>query len=261
MTDMFDRFAVNLEMWWVELPRIDRVAAAAQAGFRLAEIWYWPNWDVDALVSACSEHGVRLTQIGGWDFEPRFHDPSNREAFRSGVASALDVAHRLGVERVNLNGPYLAPGEDRAQIRAGVVEALRDVVDLVEPSGASLMVEPMNLRVDHPGYSLPTSADVIEVCERVGSAAVGINWDLYHLQLAEGDLTGHLREGFRHVAYVQVADNPGRHEPGTGEIEFGFVLRELTSLGYLGPIGLECSPLESEAQAIERIDELALALE
>ena len=258
---MFDRFAVNLEMWWADLPRIGRVEAAARAGFRLGEIWYWPNWDVDALVAACRDHGIRLTQIGGWDFEPRLHDPANRERFRAGIAAAIEVAHRLGVERVNVNGPYLAQGEDRTQVRRGVVEAIRDVLDLVETSGVTLMVEPMNVRVDHPGYSLPTSQDVIEVCEQVGSKSVGINWDLYHLQIAEGDLTGHLSEGLEHVTYVQVADNPGRHEPGTGEIEYGFVLRELTALGYSGPIGLECSPLESEAQAIARIGHVARALE
>ena len=115
------------------------------------------------------------------------------------------------------------------------------------------MVEPMNLRVDHPGYSLPTSEAVIEVCREVGSDALGINWDLYHLQISEGDLTGHFVEGFPWVAYVQIADHPGRHEPGTGEIDYAYVLRNITDQGYTGPIGLECSPKATEEVAVDRL--------
>lgn len=256
MSEMFDTFAVNLEMWWSHLPRLDRVAAAAAAGFRLAEIWYWPNWDVDRLAGACSEHGISLTQIGGWDFEPRLHEPGNRQAFRDGIGSAVHAARALGAPRININGPYLKTEENPVEVRRAVVDALCDVVDLVDDAGVKLMVEPMNLRVDHPGYSLPTSRDVVSVCESVGSAAVGVNWDLYHLQIAEGDLTGHLREGIDRVAYVQVADHPGRHEPGTGEIEYAFVLSELGRLGYDGPIGVECSPAASEEDAVARLGTL-----
>ena len=256
-----DGFAVNLEMWWTDRPRVERVAAAAAAGFGLAEIWYWPQWDVDALAAACREHDVAIAQLGGWDFEPRLSEAANRGAFRDGIAAAVDVAHRLGVPRINLNGPVLRPGEERAAVRDRVAEAIAAVVDLAEDGDVTLMVEPMNLRVDHPGYSLPTSADVVAVCEAVGSDALGINWDFYHLQIAEGDLTGHLEEGVAHVAYAQVADHPGRHEPGTGEIDHAFLLGRLRALGYDGPIGLECVPATSETAAVARVAALRAALD
>jgi hydroxypyruvate isomerase len=254
---MFDRFAANLEMWWAHLPPVDRVGAAAAAGFRLAEIWFWPQWDIAALARACLREGVDITQIGGWDFEPRMHEAGHRERFREGIEAAVEVAGTLGAERINLNGPYLRPGEDPRDVRAGVCEALASVVDLVEGTGITLMVEPMNVRVDHPGYSLPTSADVVAVCEAVASPALGINWDLYHLQISEGDLYGHLSDAIAHVAYVQVADHPGRHEPGTGEIAYRYLLGELDRIGYLGPVGLECTPQGTEEDAIHRLRALA----
>ncbi len=245
--------AVNLELWWPDRPPLERVAAAADTGFGQAEIWYWPNWDIDRLTKACRRHGVSMSQIGGWDFEPRLSDPEHRSRFRDGIARAVEVALRLGAPRINVNGPVLRPGEDPVSVRAGVGEALAGAIAVVEEAGLTLMVEPMNVRVDHPGYALPTSADVIEVCEAVGSEALGINWDLYHLQVTEGDLTGHFAQGREYVAYVQAADHPGRHEPGTGEIDYRFLFAEVRRLGYTGPIGLECTPRDGERAAIERI--------
>lgn len=257
MTIAFDRFAVNLEMWWPELDRIDRVTAAADAGFRSAEIWHWSNWDVPDLARVALEHDVTITQIGGWDFEPRL-DECNEAALRAGISAAIEAAHTLGAGLINVNGPYLSRGEDRSDVVSRVIDALGSVVDLAEAGDVALMLEPMNLRVDHPGYSLPTSSDVIEVCRSVGSAALGVNWDLYHLQISEGDLTGHLSEGFDFVKYVQVADHPGRHEPGTGEIDYAFVLAHLDGLGYEGPIGLECSPQVDPALALSRLRALSI---
>lgn len=254
MSGSLDCFAVNLEMWWPDLSRIDRVRAAADAGFELAEIWYWPNWDIATLARVAQEHGIGITQIGGWDFEPRLHE--SRSEFRDGVAAAIEAAVTLDAPLININGPYLRPGETGSDVVSGVIETLASVVDLAEAADVSLMVEPMNLRVDHPGYSLPTSRDVIEVCRSVGSDALGINWDLYHLQISEGDLTGHLSEGIDHIKYVQVADHPGRHEPGTGEIEYHYVLARLAELGYEGPIGLECSPHHDPGRAIAAIEGL-----
>ncbi|MEM7516158.1 MAG: TIM barrel protein, partial [Planctomycetota bacterium] len=100
----------------------------------------------------------------------------------------------------------------------------------------------MNDRVDHPGHCLIGSEDALRICREVDSPYIKINWDLYHMQISEGDLCGHLREGFDQIGYVQLADHPGRHEPGTGEIHYPRVLRELHDLGYRDYVGLECSP-------------------
>ncbi len=260
MRSDLDGFAVNLEMWWTDLEPLDRIEAAAATGFGAVEIWFWRRWDVSELARRAAGLGLAVAQIGGWDFEPRLGDPDVQPGFEDGIGRAIEAAHLLGAPRINLNGPYLRPGEDPADVRNRVADALSRVVSLAEDAGVTLMVEPMNLRVDHPGYSLPTSADVVAVCTQVGSDALGVNWDLYHLQISEGDLSGHVAEHRSHVAYLQVADHPGRHEPGTGEIDYRFLLPFIRRLGYDGPIGLECSPATDPESAVARIARLGRLL-
>ena len=111
----------------------------------------------------------------------------------------------------------------------------------------------MNVRVDHKGHCLHGSEAGVKICRAVGSPFVKLNWDLYHAQLSEGDLCGHLKDGFDQLGYAQVADTPGRNEPGTGEVHYPRVLKQLHELGYRGFVGLECWPLEGEEKAAERV--------
>ena len=137
---------------------------------------------------------------------------------------------------------------------AAVTAGLKLVKEVVEEAGVMLILEPMNGRVDHPGHCLYGSPDAVRICREVDSPMVKINWDLYHMQISEGDLCGHLREGFDQVGYLQVADHPGRREPGTGEIHYNRVLREAHDLGYRGFVGLECWPREDERSAALRVN-------
>lgn len=251
------RFAVNLEMWWTSADALDRVQLAADAGFTWVELWYWRNWDVNALARTVNDAGLQIAQFGGWDFEPSLADRSNHDAFETAIAEAVEVADLLDCRLINLNGPYHQADRPVEDERIAVTEALHRVEPIVAEANITLMIEPMNVRVDHPGYAFPNSADMVAVCEAIGSRYIKVNWDFYHLQIAEGDLTGHLLEGFANVAYVQIADHPGRHEPGTGEIRYEFVLEYLNSLGYQGLIGLECKPLESAEAAINRIKSIS----
>lgn len=246
-------FAVNLEMWWQDSDRLDRVRRAADFGFTWVELWFWHHWNVESLASLIDDNGLRVAQFGGWDFEPSMSSRENHEAFENGIVEALEVASLLGTHLINLNGPHHDPSRKLEDQLLAVVEALQRVAPLAAEKNVTLMVEPMNLRVDHPGYLLPTSKDVTAICEAVGSEYVKVNWDLYHLSISEGDLSGHFREGQPHVGYVQIADHPGRHEPGTGEINYPFLLNFVRSEGYAGPIGLEFSPAHSPQRAIERL--------
>ena len=256
MNPVLTQYAVNLEMWWPDLPRLERVEAAVAAGFDKAEIWFWAEWDIPALTERCRSVGLDIVQLGGWDFEPRLHEVP--DAFRAGIKHAIEMAVALDALRINVNGPYIEPGEDRIAVRDSVIAAIGGVLDLLADADRTLMVEPMNREVDHPGYSLPYSADVIEVCRAVGSPHVGINWDLYHLAISEGNLIDNLAAGAEYIAYVQIADHPGRHEPGTGEIPYRTVLPAVRAAGYGGPIGLECSPSDGASAAIARLLELGV---
>jgi hydroxypyruvate isomerase len=139
-----------------------------------------------------------------------------------------------------------------------VITGLKKAAPIAEKHGVTLILEPMNVRVDHKGHCLYGSAPAVRICREVGSKFVKINWDLYHMHISEGDLCGHLKEGFDQIGYVQLADHPGRNEPGTGEIHYPRVLKELSALGYRGYVGLECRPLKDEvsaARAVNRADQ------
>ena len=160
---------------------------------------------------------------------------------------------RLGARCMTVLAGNDQPGLARAQMHDNLIAGLKLGAAVAEKAGVVLILEPLNTRVDHAGYCLSSSDDAVRICRAVGSTHVKINWDLYHQQISEGDLCGHLRAGFDQVGYVQVADHPGRNEPGTGEVHYNRVLRELYELGYRGLVGLECSPRDGAQSAAERI--------
>ena len=253
VTDGRTRFAVNVEMWWRDRPFLERLDAAAEHGFQAVEFWGLGGKDVDAIASRCRDLGLAVAQFTAWGFTPGLNDPLNHGAFVEAIETACDVAKRLGAEHATVAGGNDIEGMSPADMHANITRGLKRVVPLVEREGLTLILEPMNIRVDHAGHCLYGSEDAIRICREVDSPRIKINWDLYHMQISEGDLCGRLRDGFDQVGYLQLADHPGRHEPGTGEIHYPRVLREAWELGYRGYVGLECSPAGDEAAATRAV--------
>lgn len=247
------RFAVNVEMWWGGLPFLERIRRAAALGFPAIEFWPWRNKDVPAIAALCRELGVEVAQFTAWGFVPGLNDPANHDAFVAEVTAACAAAQELGCRCTTVVAGNDQPGMSREEMHAHVVAGLQRAAPIAEAAGVTLILEPMNVRVDHPGHCLVGSEAGVAICRAVGSKHVKLNWDLYHMQVSEGDLCGHLRDGFDQVGYLQVADHPGRHEPGTGEIHYPRVLRQAFELGYRGFVGLECTPLEGEEAAARRV--------
>jgi len=247
------RFAVNIEMWWTGLPFLERIARAASLGFPAVEFWPWKGKDIAAIAALCAELSIEVAQFTAWGFRPGLNDPSNHDAFVRAVEEGCTVAHKLGTKLMTVVAGDDIAGVTQEEMHAAVITGLKRAAPIAEASGVTLILEPMNVRVDHEGHCLYGSAPAIAICRAVGSPNVKINWDLYHMQISEGDLCGHLREGFSEIGYVQLADHPGRHEPGTGEIHYQRVLFELSELGYRGFVGLECSPRDGELQAAMRV--------
>jgi hydroxypyruvate isomerase len=252
------RFAVNVEMWWGALPFLDRIREAAKLGFPAIEFWDWRKRDVDALAKLCNELKVEVAQFTAWGFEPGLNDPKNHDAFVRSIEEGCAAAKKLSAKAMCVVGGNDQPGMTQTEMHAHIAAGLKRAAKIAEANDVTLILEPMNIRVDHKGHCLYGSDPAIAICAAVGSTHVKINWDLYHLQITEGDLCGHLNEGFAQVGYVQIADSPGRHEPGTGEVHYTRVLQELEKLGYRGYVGLECSPKSSEleaALAVHRADQ------
>jgi hydroxypyruvate isomerase len=252
-TAFSENYAVNIEMWWWQLPFEDRIHAAADAGFNKIEFWPWQGKDIASIAAVCEERGIKVAQFTAWGFVPGMNDPKNHNKFVEEIKKSCEIAKQLNCKRMTVVGGNDISNMSQEEMHQNIIDALKLVKPIVEKAGIMLILEPMNIRVDHKGHCLYGSEDAVRICREVNSPMIKINWDLYHMHISEGDLCGRLRDGIDQVGYIQVADHPGRHEPGTGEIYYPRVYEELKKLGYTGPIGLECSPAGTEDEAIHRL--------
>jgi hydroxypyruvate isomerase len=254
------KFAVNIEMWFNKTPYLERFQKAADLGFPAVEIWPYKgnDRDPDRLAAAAQKAGVAIAQFTAWGFRPGMNDPKQEDAFVAAIEEACQVAHKLKTNKMCVVAGDNQPGMTKEQMHAQCIKALRRAVPICERERVMMILEPMNGRVDHPGHCLYGSVDALAICDAVNSPMMKINWDLYHMQISEGDLCGRLKDGIRHVGYLQLADHPGRNEPGTGEINYSRVLRQAKELGYDGYVGLELRPKTIDlaaAIAVNRADQ------
>ena len=247
------RFAVNVEMWWSKLPFGQRLKNAAALGFPAVEFWPYEGKDIDATAKLCDELKLDIAQFTAWGFTPGMNDPKNHDKFAKKIEEACQVAKRLRCPKMCVVGGNDQPGMTQAQMHENIITALKSVAPIAEEHQVMLILEPMNIRVDHKGHCLYGSPAAVRICREVNSKFVKINWDLYHMHISEGDLCGHLKESFDQVGYLQLADHPGRHEPGTGEIFYARVLRQAYELGYRGYVGLELTPATTELAAARAV--------
>ncbi len=247
------RFAANIEMWWGGLPVLDRIRQAHALGFPAIEFWPWRGKDIDAMAALCKELGIEVAQFTAWGFSPGLNEAKNHEKFVAEIEASCAVAKKLRCAKMCVVGGNDVKGMTQAQMHEQIIAGLKLAAPIAEREQVMLILEPMNIRVDHKGHCLYGSEAAVRICRAVGSPMVKINWDLYHCHISEGDLCGHLKDGFDQLGYAQVADHPGRTEPGTGEIHYARVMRELHTLGYRGFVGVECNPSKPEAEAAKSL--------
>lgn len=253
------KFAVNLEMWWRNLmPFTRRIEEAARLGFQAIEFWPYEGKDIGAIADTCQKLKIEVVQFTAWGFTPGLNDPRNHKRFTEKVEEACKIAQRLNCRMMCVVGGNDIANMTQTRMHENIIAGLRRAVPIVEKHNITLILEPMNIRVDHKGHCLYGSDPTVRIIRAVNSPRVKMLADLYHLQITEGDLCGHLRDNFNHAAYYQIADHPGRNEPGTGEINYTRVLKQLHDLGYRGHVGLELRPRGTEldaARAVNRADQ------
>ena len=241
------KFAANLTMLFTEVPFLDRFERAAAAGFDAVEFLFpyaHPTREIKARLEA-----YRLALVlhnlpaGDWDAGERGIAclPGRVDEFRAGVARALEVATALGVPQLNCLAGKAPPGVDEALLRRTFVANLRFAATALKKAGIRLLVEPIN-GWDIPGFYLQRTAQAIELMDEVDSDNLWLQYDIYHAQRMEGELAATLERHLPRIAHVQLADNPGRHEPGTGEIHYPFLFAHLDRIGYRGHVGCEYKP-------------------
>jgi hydroxypyruvate isomerase len=250
------RFAANLSMTFNEVPFLERFAAAARAGFAGVEFLFPYAHEKRQLSDLARAHGLEVVLFnmppGDWDAGERgiACDPSRVGEFQDGIGKAVEYAAELGCRRIHCMAglqPRAAP-EDR--IRETYVANLRLAAAELHKRGMHLLVEAINTR-DIPGYYLTTTRQALEVIREVGMPNLLFQFDVYHVQIMEGDLAPKLEQHLRQIGHVQVADTPGRHEPGTGEINYPFLFRHIDRIGYQGWIGCEYRPLATTEAGLE----------
>ncbi len=257
------RFLPNLSLLFTEWPLLERFAAARRAGFRAVEIQFPYDHGIDDLRLALNDAGVELYLInlpaGDWAGGERgiAAHPSRREEFRAGVARALEYGSALGVRRFNcLAGIGSVASREQWET---LVENVRFAAQRLQAIGAALFVEAINRR-DIPGFMLGTSAEALRLIDAVGADNLRLQYDVYHMQRSEGELAATLAANIDRIGHIQIADNPGRHQPGTGEINYRFLLRELDRLGYRGYVSLEYVPVPDTLSSLRWIAEHGFSL-
>jgi hydroxypyruvate isomerase len=237
-------------MLFNEVAFLDRFAAARRAGFAGVEYLFPYEHDAKEIRRRLDEQG--LTQVlhnlpaGNWGGGERgiACHPDRVAEFEEGVTRAIQYAMALGCRQLNcLAG--IAPGDvDEARARTTFVANLRGAARRLRDAGIRLLIEPINTR-DIPGFFLRTTAQALEIMGEVGSDNLFLQYDVYHMQIMEGDLATTIQKQLDRIAHVQIADNPGRHEPGTGEINYDFLFDHLDRIGYDGWVGCEYKPAAS----------------
>jgi hydroxypyruvate isomerase len=243
---MMPRFAANLTMLFTELPFLERFAAARAAGFEAVEFLF-PYAFTKAEVKAALEANnlavvLHNLPAGNWDAGERgiACDPARTAEFRAGVATAIAYATALGCPKLNCLAGIVAP-EHQEIARATLIDNLRFAAAALAEAGLILLLEPVNTR-DIPGFFVNRTAQGLAIIETVGAPNLLLQYDIYHSQVMEGDLARTIEANVTRIGHLQLADNPGRHEPGTGEINYEYLFRRIDDLGYRGWIGCEYKP-------------------
>lgn len=240
-------FAANLTMLYGEHPFLDRFAAARSDGFEAVEFMFPYPFPKEQLADALQEN--RLRQVlhnlpaGDWEAGERgiACHPGREGEFQDGVGRAVEYATALDCPQVNCLVGIPPQDADPARVRRTVVGNLAFAAKALGQAGIRLLIEPVN-GFDIPGFWLQHADQAVDVIEEIGSDNVWLQYDLYHQQRVDGELTATWRRLKDRIAHIQVADNPGRGEPGTGEINFPFLFAELDRDGYAGWVGCEYKP-------------------
>ncbi len=249
------KFAANLTMLFNEVDFLERFAAATEAGFAGVEYLFPYDYDANELHERLEANGLKQVlhnlPAGDWGAGERGIAclPDRQAEFQDGVGRAIDYATTLGCPQVNCLAGIAPEGADPEALTTTLVENLTFAAAKLEAAGIRLVIEPINTR-DIPGFFLKHTAEGVALIDAVGSANLGLQYDIYHMQIMEGDLAPTIEANLAHIRHIQLADNPGRHEPGTGEINYPFLFGFLDRIGYQGWIGCEYKPATTTAEGL-----------
>ena len=230
------------------------IEATAQAGLTAFEFWGWTDKDVEAMDRAAREKKLAVAAMCTRNFV--LNDPAQRETFLEGLAASIPVAIRLGCSTL-ITQVGQDNGRPREEQHASIVEGLKASAPLLEAAGITLVIEPLNLRVNHPGYYLAGSDEAFDMVLEVNSPNVKVLFDIYHQQVTEGDVVRRLLANLPLIGHFHAAGNPGRNELTRGEMNYKYIFEAIREAGYTGYVGLEYWPVGDALESLREAAALA----
>ena len=252
-----------IEPMYSEIPFLDRFQAAKDDGFEFVEFWSWTDKDLDAVKAAAGKAGVGISGFNG-DADYSLIDPTHKEKYLDFLKKSVAAAQKVGAKSVTIHSNALGDAgivvnhytelSDTVKL-CSMYDMLLECAKIAEESGIAMNLEPLNITTDHVGNYLATTRMAAEMTRLIGSPMLKVLYDVYHMQLNEGSLCDNIKAYADQLGHIHVADAPGRHEPGTGEINYKKVLRHLEACGYTGRVGYELFPSSDTKTAVAAIME------
>ncbi|MDF1494954.1 TIM barrel protein [Caproiciproducens sp. CPB-2] len=250
-----------IEPMYAEIPFIDRFQAAKNDGFGFVEFWGWTDKDLDAVKAAAEKADIGISAFNG-DADFSLVDPTHKQKYLAFLKKSVAAAKKIGAKSVTIHSNALGEGgvvvdhyaklSDTIKI-CSMYDMLIECAKVAEESGIAMNLEPLNITTDHVGNFLAHTRMAAEMTRLIGSPMLKVLYDIYHMQLNEGSICDTITKYSDQFGHIHVADAPGRHEPGTGEINYHKVFECLESIGYKGRVGFELMPKTTTAEAVKAI--------
>ena len=250
-----------IETLFTELPFIARFKAAKDAGFDCVEFWSWTDKNLDAVKTASEKAGIAIASMSG-DRDFSLVDPEHKTRYIEFIRKSVDAAKKIDCGILVIHSNALGEGGKVVDHYANLshtvklcsmFDTLKELAPIAEKAGVVLVLEALNTTLDHVGNFLETTRMGAEMTRIIGSRNIKLLYDVYHMQMNEGSICDTLSAYADQIGYIHAADTPGRHEPGTGEINYAQVLRHLEKIGYAGIVGYELFPAKDSAAAVKAI--------
>lgn len=245
-----ERLSANLSIMYTEVPFLERFALAARNGFKAVEFWFPYEWPASEIAARLRSHGLKLVGMntaagdvakGDWGLAV---DASRHAEFQASVHQALDYAVQLNCPHVHVMAGIVAPDVRHEDARAMYLDNIRWASQQAAAKGIVVFIEPLN-PVDRPGYFMSRQSVAMSVIDALREPNLKIMFDIYHVQMTEGRIVSNMLANMPHIGHIQIADVPGRHEPGTGEIRFDYIFDQIAASGWFergGWVGCEYKP-------------------
>ena len=258
------KYSACIELLFSEVPFVERIEMAKKSGFDAVEFWLWKTKDIELIKKECKKNDIKVSVFQG-NVGGGMIDPFDNEKYIEGVEESLEKAVELECNNLFLmtdilkedrtveSPPYEISEKDK---ETNIIDILSKLNPLAKKHGVTLLIEPLNVVIDHKGYYLEHSKDGFDLLKKIDNSNIKLLYDIYHMQIMEGNIIKTLENNINLIGHIHIADVPGRHEPGTGEINFKNIYNKLKDLNFSGYIGFEYIPYRSTESSLAVVKEI-----